>query len=593
MKSNPLLGWSFAAFAAVMLALAVGQVFSPLTHTTFGIADDGLAPGGNATIRGIMPHSSAAKEGLRAGDVIVLGNLTLSDRYRFQTGFSPFGQTLVLHVRRGDLTRTVVLRAEPSSLHLGTEPTILVAQAAIDLIILGALVLLRPSLATAALVFYGAGSVMSFAVVGELSWIPDPWFGIVAVGIVAAFSGLPFLAMPVFITRFPHPPHSHTGIARMRVADAIFLVAAVCFVLEAIFEPLEFLSWGSFIDIGLGIILPLLIILGFGAAAYRDADGESRRRIGWVMAGFVIAAISDAALNTVLVIPTVRDAPSFPVVANVLQLASCVFPIALAYAVLRHRVLDIGFALNRTMLYAIMTTLVVGVVSLLDWGVSRVFAEQRWALAVEGFVTIGFGLTLNWVHARTERLLDRIVFRKRHVAEKRIQYRIEALGFAESSSAVDEALAVDACKILELRSGAVFERVTADGLFMRNESSGWSEGDATAISDDALLVRTLRALERPIFLDEVAVHDASFPQGDERPILAIPIAAQHELIGFVLYGNRADGASPDPEEVALLARLTQAAGTAYGAVEARHWRERVTALEARAGTMTASLTSPA
>jgi hypothetical protein len=57
---------------------------------------------------------------------------------------------------------------------------------------------------------------------------------------------------------------------------------------------------------------------------------------------------------------------------------------------------------------------------------------------------------------------------------------------------------------------------------------------------------------------------------------------QHELTGFALYGNRADGASPDPEEVSLLARLAAAAGNAYGAVEARHWRERAAELEAYA-----------
>lgn len=578
--SRTLLGWASAALAAFVLALAIGEVFSPLTHTGFGIDTGDFAPasGGNASISAVLPHSSAAAAGVRPGDVALLGQLSLSDRYRLLTGYGPLGSTIAVPIQRAGVTRTVTLRAEPGTPRIGTDPVTLITEAAIELIILGALALARPSLATAALVFYGCGAITTFAVVGEFTWIPDPWFGAVAVAIVAAFSTLPFLALPIFITRFPHPPHSRAGIARMRAADAIFVVAAIWFTIEAIFEPVEFASWGGFVDIGLALLVPLAIILAFGAAAYRDADGESRRRIGWVMAGFVIAAVSDTVLNIILIVPALRT-PAFELLGNVLQLTPCIFPVALAYAVLRHRVLDIGFALNRTMLYATMTTLVVGVVSLLDWLVSREFAEQRWALAVEGFVTVGFGFTLNWLHGRTETVIDRVVFRKRHLAERRIEYRINALGFAESFAAIDDALAGDAARILDLLSAAVFGRIAQSGDFRRNAATGWSDDDADSLSNDSLLVRTLRALERPVFLDEVAVHYSTFPSGAAHPVIAIPIAAQHELIGFALYGNRADGASPDPEEIALLARLAAAAGSAYGSVEARQWRARAAELE--------------
>jgi len=42
-----------------------------------------------------------------------------------------------------------------------------------------------------------------------------------------------------------------------------------------------------------------------------------------------------------------------------------------------------------------------------------------------------------------------------------------------------------------------------------------------------------------------------FPDGPARSVLAIPIVAQHELLGFAIYGARRDGASLDPEEVSL------------------------------------------
>ncbi len=580
--SRTILGWSCATFAAIMLVLAWGEAFSPLVHTTFGIASGLLEPdssGKNAVVARVVPHSPAAAARLRAGDVIDLEALSLSERYRLVTGYSPVGTTITLDVRRGSTTRIVSLRAASRARNPASAFALL-TNATVTLVIVALLVLLRPSLATVALVFYGAGAITTFPVIAEFSWIPDPYFGAVAVFINVAFAGLPMFALFPFLTRFPHPPKTRAAQARMHVADGLFILAAIGFTFWLTYEPLPFQTWEA-----LALwsqVVALVIVLGFAVAAYREAGGEERRRIGWVIAGFVISAVAYAGVNVVMALIALTSSPTSALLAllRALQIGQCALPIALAYAILRHRVLDIGFAVNRTVLYATMTTLVVGVVSLLDWAVSRTVAEQRWALAIEGFVTVGFGFTLNWLHGRTERLIDRVVFRKRHIAERRIEYRIEALGFASSAEAVDNALAVDAAEILELRSAAVFGRAGPDGDFTRSASTAWSNNDATSLSSDALLVRTLRALERPIFLDDVAVHYATFPEGDARPVLAIPIVAQHELIGFTLYGNRADGASPDPEEVALLARLAAAAGNAYGAVEARQWRARATQLNA-------------
>jgi GAF domain-containing protein len=241
--------------------------------------------------------------------------------------------------------------------------------------------------------------------------------------------------------------------------------------------------------------------------------------------------------------------------------------------------LDIGFALNRTVVYGVMTALVVIVVSFVDWLTSRMLSEERLALAIEAMVTIGFGVALNWIHGRTEQLIDRIVFRARHIAEKRIEYRIGALAFAPTAAFVDEALAVEGPRILDLQSAGVFRRDGDRQTFVRSAGQGWHEGDARELGEDSLLVTTLRSLERPLVLDDVAISNAEFPHGSLRPTLAIPVFSQHELIGFALFGNRRDGALPDPEEIALLARLCGAAGNAYSMVEARRLREHAASLE--------------
>lgn len=566
-------GWLLAALCAVVLVLGWGEVFSPSANTGIGVA---VAPDGNdAVVTKVRPDSRAARAGVRVGDRVDLHALSLSDRHRVAIAGTPAGTSLSVPFIRGSQNRTVTLVAQSRPWQLTAFNISLLTIVTFTLLVAALLVLRRPSMATAAFVFYAVGAVTSSRVDAQFNWIPNPWFGAASVVILTVLSSLPAYALLPFIVRFPTVPLTRAARTRVRIADALFVVAAIVLTLQAVYEPIPYTTWVSF-DIWSAIV-PLFAALIFAILAYHDASGEDRRRIGWVIAGFVVSDIGYALYN---VADTFILTPGFSlvwllIVAQTLNLA---LPIALAYAVLRHRVLDIGFAVNRTVVYAALTGMVVAVVSIVDWLTGRLLSEQRLALAIEAVVTISFGFALNWLHGRTERLVDRIVFRARHLAEKRIEHRIEALGFAVSETAVDEALAVDAPAILDLSSAAVFGRSSESSPFALRAATGWPPSSID-FTDDTLLVRTLRALERSFFLDDLAIALDGVAAGKERPVLAIPISTQHDLIGFVLYGNRRDGASPDPEEISLLQSLARAAGAAYRAVEARQWRDRAAALE--------------
>lgn len=572
--NRPVTGYVLAFLAIAMLFLIFGEALSPLTHTTFGV---GIVPlGDRAAVGRIRPNSAAYAAGVRVGDEIDIMSMTIGDRMRLRSTMSPIGTEIAVPVVRNGQRRLVTFVSKPRSTLSALTSWQFLLSALVTLLIVAVIAWRKPSTATAALVLYGMGACTTGGIVAQFSWLPDPWFTIVAVFIIAAFSTLPIAALLPFIVRFPHAPNTREGRIRMHVADGLFLATAILCLIEALYEPVLYVSWFAFdtaVTIGL-----MAIVLVFAVLVYRDAGGEERRRIGWVIAGLLVSAAGYTAFNMIDTF-MVGGWAAPPALISATQLLQCALPLALAYAVLRHRVLDIGFALNRTMVYGAITAMVVVVVSFVDWLSSRLISEQRWALAVEAVITIGFGFALNFIHGRTERLIDRIVFRARHLAEKRIEYRIGALGFSASASAVDEALAEDAPRILDLSSAAVFGRLAEDEPFSRNASFGWGDETTASIADDALLVRTLRSLERPIVLDDVAIVLENAPSGAARPVIAIPIVTQHELIGFALFGNRLDGALPDPEEIGLLARLCAAAGNAYGAVEARQWRERAANLE--------------
>jgi hypothetical protein len=571
---SSILGWLLAAVALVALGFAWADQLDPLAKTTFGIGvgDHGGVP----YVSGVLPGSPAERQGVKVGDTIDVADLTTSSRFRLYTG-SPPGTQLTVRVGRAGAWRPVTLTAVPNP----QAPSLwaAVATATITLLIVAVIAFRRPSLATAALVFYGCGSVSSMNTTAELSWIPDPWFGGVAVFINTALSQLPVFALIPFIARFPHRPSKPSAVLRLHLADALFIAAAIGFSVTTILEPVTFVSWAPLYKV-IALVNPL-VLLAFAMLAYRDESGESRRRIGWVIAGIVVSAAAYNISNTML-FPTASAAlPPQGLVhlGELLELMTAALPIALMYAVLRHRVLDIGFALNRGAVYAVLTAIVICIIGLVDWIAGRLISEERLALVIEALATITVGVSLNWLHGRVERIVDQTVFRRRHLGERRIEYRIDALRFAATESSIDDALAKDAPEILELASSAVFRRKVPGGPFWRIAASGWSASDVDSVDPDSLLVRTILAIEKPLVLADIAITPTGMPRGRETPVLAIPINAQHELLGFVLFGGERDGGSLDPSQIALLARLVGSASNAYGFVEARRWRARAAELE--------------
>jgi hypothetical protein len=575
MLSRPFFGWLLAACAAVALVAGWVEYFAPLTHEVFGVR---LAPQGDeAVVTAVLP---TAKTSLRAEDVVLLSQMPMGSRVRLRMGFSPAGTVLSVPVRRGNamITASVASRSRPLIGGTVATFTYLAIESTFTLLILGVIAWRRPSVATAALLFFGVGSLTSGRLVGLASILPDGPF-CVAFVVLELISYAPIFALIPFVTRFPSAPDTPARLLRMRVGDAIFVAIALFSIFQAIYEPLLSDSWTIVDNL---TNFASVVVLGFAVVAYIDSSGEARRRIGWVIVGIVVSVVTTTVFN--IVDETISVAAQ-PYVFAVISALSCALPIAVAYAVLRHRVIDLGFAFNRTLVYGVIVALVIALVSLIDWLTAKVIDEQRLAAAIEALLTIAIGFALTFIHRGVEKVVDYVVFRKRHVAEKRIEYRIDALDFSESEKAVDEALSRDAAEILELASAAIFRRGAVDMPFERKGAEGWPADSLAAFDSDALLVRSLRALERPFFLDDAAIGLIGVPAGAQRPALAIPVVAQHALVGFALYGSHRDGTSPDPDETALLLRLARAAGAAYAGVEARRWRERVAALEQSLGSV--------
>lgn len=553
-------GVLLAMCALAIIAIAWGTFFAPSVRGRYPVA---VKDRGNGQI--IVAARAPEMTGIAIGDAVDFSHLTFGDRLRLQIGHATPGTALTIRVRHAGRwsDRTVVAKARP--INWQTTISTLFALTVGELVV-GLIALRRPTIATAALVFAAANPIPSEAAVAQFSWLPDPLFSVVAVTMLVTITNWPAIALVPFITRFPNVPTSRSGRRIIIVGDAAFWTCGVLSFIRFLPDPVFLSSWTFFDNASTTAIATVCWI--FALLAYLRVHGEDRRRIGWVIVGYAFTALGSLFFNVLdeNYLISGWTNPLIPATLDLLVVTQIAFPIALAYAVLRHRVLDLGFVINRGLVYTIVTLAVVVVVSLVDWLSGRLISESRLALAIEALVTVSLGVALNGIHARIESLVERVFFRTRHIAERKLKRAIDALAFATTQAAIDIVITSEAAEILGLRSATVF-RLGDAGSFIPMQVAHGTDVPAP-LDENSVVVRTIRAEERVVYISDLPAHERALPLGPDGPILAVPIVARHALVGIAVYGALEDGTAPDPELTELLAKLCAAAAAASLAVQA-------------------------
>ncbi|MEU7833795.1 histidine kinase [Nonomuraea sp. NPDC049129] len=161
-------------------------------------------------------------------------------------------------------------------------------------------------------------------------------------------------------------------------------------IIHADLDPL----WTAVEVRGLAAIAVGLVAL---VVRYRRGDERRRRQLLWLMQAVLLVLI--------VLVPwgVLQNAPVY------VLLAIPLIPAAMTVAILRHQLLDIRLVLSRTVLYALLTAVVVasyvGLVALLD-NVMRREAGLGSSAAVTVLIAVGF----NPVRVRLQRIVDRIVY---------------------------------------------------------------------------------------------------------------------------------------------------------------------------------------
>ena len=339
------------------------------------------------------------------------------------------------------------------------------------------------------------------------------------------------------------------GLFRLVSAISILLVADR--LVDQLAAPLGWQNVVSWIGYGClwGAALLTVIVLAMG---WRETSPAGRGRYQFIMVAVILTM-------TPLVFALIVDATGKDWrISNPLVVAMLVCQIGGAflfpYAVLRHRVLDVGFAVNRTLIYGVLSFLILLVFGLAEWGVEKVlprtFFEGHSEL-IKMLVEAGIALTIFLVFHRVrdliEHLVEEVFFHKWRSNEERLNRFIVQAAHILKPEALK---AASVAEFIRFCGGAQVALYRAERGTLVRDAGDLPGLDATLDGDLEPLV-AMRAEGKPLFAEDAAALHAA---------LVLPMVQRNDLTGFFAIGVKPSGDGYRPDERAALAEAAQKIG---------------------------------
>ncbi|MBD5654799.1 MAG: hypothetical protein IAI50_06410, partial [Candidatus Eremiobacteraeota bacterium] len=144
-------------------------------------------------------------------------------------------------------------------------------------------------------------------------------------------------------------------------------------------------TWVQNVDLGALVAQTIVLLVGLWLAFVKAPEAERQRAL-WVVTaigvgiiGFVGAVLAEFAGIT----EPLRDIPLLLLLA---------MPLGCAYAILRYRLLDIAFVVNRATVFGLTSLLVLAALALVDYGLQNLLGS--WLLRTGIYVQLGLALAI-------------------------------------------------------------------------------------------------------------------------------------------------------------------------------------------------------
>jgi hypothetical protein len=258
---------------------------------------------------------------------------------------------------------------------------------------------------------------------GSLVWLDSAWF--VGIGVV-----------PLVILLFPdgRPPSRRWRPVMWSYLAMIgcYLVCTYAAVIVALAEHrtrIDANGSPDFINHPVGwyaaateiftVLLPAfwLSFVVAQAISWRRSSGERRQQLKWLLAGAGVLAVSQAVFQPILAQPDLSVAAQ-GILNTLSTIGLAALPVGLAVAIMRYRLYDIDRIISRTLSYAIVTGMLVGVYAGVVLLATQVLSLKS-PVAVAAATLVAAALFSPLRH-RVQRIIDRRFNRARYDADQTV-----------------------------------------------------------------------------------------------------------------------------------------------------------------------------
>ena len=575
--------WTLRVLCAVYLAILTDVTieWGIANLAPSWLASDGISFGScnradrSCRVMSVDPGSAAANAGVRVGDEVRY-DVTL-DANRVHLMDERFGVTL----RRGGNETHVVLRATPAKWSDRISPLQAALGLASVLTVLAIALLLfwrgwwRP---VPMLLGYGITVVMTYT--GGPDKVNPFWVTpssptvllYVIVGLLVGVSGLAQSAFAMRLYEERNGPLPRWQWVTLAIITGLSAVVVVCFLAYGLGLSIDTGNWWLR-TIGLLLFTaPPFITLTYILIGWWRSSGAVQNQYIILLTGFAILPVAifiTRAFQLLSVAPDYYNSPVRDLLNPVVQVG---FPAILAYAVLGRKLIDLGFVLNRTIVYGTVSAILLVAFGLIEWAADELVKEQTRveSVAIEAGVALIIFLVFHRVRDFVEDRLEAIFFRRWHDNEAKLKRFVADATHITRTETLETGLVAELTRFTGGAAVALYRPGPASALRC---AAGDVAMPGAIDLDDPALVR-LRADRQPIEIGDTA---STLPAA-----LVLPMFHRAQLIGVTLVAAKPREECYRPDEVAAMANAVHQVGLDLDAL-------RIEELEAEANRLRSRL----
>jgi hypothetical protein len=294
-------------------------------------------------------------------------------------------------------------------------------------------------------------------------------------------------------------------------------------------------------------VLPVLALTLFGLtllvliSGYRRAEHQERLRIRWVL-------WSTALLGVTSIVFVAMSNAHHPYLYQALVMVQGLSLVGYLYAVLRTRLIDVGFVIDRALVFGLLTALVFGTFSILEETLHQFAVSDRFGWALQALAALILAVALSPLHRRLESWIEQAFFRAQRLALLALERFARECPYVEHEAHLLE-MAIERLRG-ECGTVALYER---NAKCYRRRAASDESWPAQIDADDPVFV-ALRATHEPVALAAQANR-----VGTEG--IALPMTVAESLLGALVCRPR-DGEQFAPEVREALANVAHHLGMA-------------------------------